>query len=87
MGNKLLWSVERVASRLRGGFMKPVPYFPLYIANFLASKSFKMMTIERRSLWITIQMECRVNGSVPSDWRDLTKHLGMGHDEVQRLFM
>jgi hypothetical protein len=66
--------------------MKPVPYFPLYAANILASKPFKMMTIEERGLWITIQMECWVNGSVPSDLKDLAKYLGVGHDEVQRSF-
>ena len=66
--------------------MKPVPYFPLYAANILASKPFKMMTIEERGLWITIQMECWVNGSVPSDLKDLAKYLGVGGDEVQRSF-
>ncbi|MBT8536882.1 hypothetical protein G6715_03700 [Polynucleobacter paneuropaeus] len=66
--------------------MKPVPFFPLYAANVLASKPFKMMTTEERGLWITIQMECWVNGSVPSDLKDLAKYLGVGHDEVQRSF-
>jgi hypothetical protein len=66
--------------------MKAVPYFPLYAANFLASKPFRMMSIEERGLWITIQMECWVNGSVPSDLKDLAKYLGVSHDEVQRSF-
>lgn len=66
--------------------MKPVPYFPLYAANFLASKPFRLMTIEERGLWITIQMECWVNGSVPSDLKDLAQYLGVSHDAVQRSF-
>jgi hypothetical protein len=66
--------------------MKPVPYFPLYAANFLASKPFRMMSIEERGLWITIQMECWVNGSVPSDLKDLAKYLGVNHDAVERAF-
>jgi hypothetical protein len=66
--------------------MKPVPFFPLFAANCLASKPFKMMTVEERGLWITIQMECWVNGSVPSDLKDLAKYLGVDHDEVQRSF-
>ena len=70
----------------KGRFMKPVPYFPLYAANFLASKPFRMMSIEERGLWITIQMECWVNGSVPSDLKDLAKYLGVSDDEVQRSF-
>lgn len=66
--------------------MKPVPYFPLYAANFLASKPFRMMSIEERGLWITIQMECWVNGSVPSDLKDLAKYLGFSNDAVERSF-
>jgi len=66
--------------------MKPVPYFPLYAANILASKPFKMMTIEERGLWITIQMECWVNGSVPSDLKDLAMYLRFTPDELQCWF-
>jgi hypothetical protein len=66
--------------------MKPVPYFPLYAANILASKPFKMMSIEERGLWITIQMECWVNGSVPSDLKDLAMYLRFTPDEVQCWF-
>ncbi len=66
--------------------MKDVPYFPLYAANLMACKPFRMMSIEERGLWITIQMECWVNGSVPSDSKDLAKYLGITNDEIQRSF-
>jgi hypothetical protein len=66
--------------------MKPVPYFPLYAANILASKPFKMMSIEERGLWITIQMECWVNGSVPSDLKDLAMYLRFSPAELQCWF-
>jgi hypothetical protein len=44
------------------------------------------MTIEERGLWISIQMECWVNGSVPSDLKELAKYLGVTYEEVQRSF-
>ena len=66
--------------------MRAVPYYPFYAANLIANKQFRLMTIEERGLWITIQMECWVNGSVPSDPRELAKHLGVSHEEVQRSF-
>lgn len=65
---------------------KAVPYFPLYAANFIASKPFRLMTIEERGLWITMQLECWVNGSVPADQKELAKYLGCSIEEIQRSF-
>ena len=64
--------------------IKDVPYFPLYAANILASRSFKLMTLEQRGLWITIQMDCWVNGSVPSDIPSLSKYLGIPLEDIER---
>ena len=63
---------------------KAVPYYPLYAANFIACKPFRLMTIEERGLWITIQMECWVSGSVPSDPNELAQYLGCSLQEIQR---
>lgn len=65
---------------------KSVPYFPLYAANFIASKPFRLMTIEERGLWITMQLECWVNGSVPANQNELAKYLGCSIEEIQRSF-
>jgi hypothetical protein len=65
---------------------KPVPYYPLFAANLIASKPFRLMTLEERGLWITIQMECWVNGAVPSNLDELAKYLGVTSDEVHRCF-
>jgi len=65
---------------------KAVPYFPLYAANFIASKPFRLMTIEERGLWITMQLECWVNGSLPADQKELAKYLGCSIEEIQRSF-
>ena len=64
--------------------IKDVPYFPLYAANTLASKPFRMMTLEQRGLWITLMMECWVNGCAPSDSVALAKFLGLPLEEVSR---
>ena len=64
--------------------IKDVPYFPLYAANILASRPFRVMTLEGRGLWITLMMECWVNGGVPSDLREMAKFLGLSAEEVSR---
>jgi len=64
--------------------IKDVPYFPLYAANILASRPFRVMTLEERGLWITLMMECWVNRSVPSDSREMAKFLGLSVEEVSR---
>lgn len=62
---------------------KPVPYFPLYAANFIASKPYRLMSLQERGLWITLYMEFWVNGSLPSDVNELSKLLGFGVNEVK----
>jgi len=61
---------------------KDVPYFPLYAANILAAKSFKLMTLKERGLWITLQMECWVNGDVPANNDELAQYLGIPFNEM-----
>lgn len=64
--------------------MKEVPYFPLYAANIIASRPFRLMTLEQRGLWITLMMECWVNGGAPSDPTEMAKFLGLPAEEVLR---
>ena len=71
-------------ARKREGIMKDVPFFPLYAANIMASRPFRMMNLEQRGLWITLMMECWVNGSVPSNSIDMAKFLGLPAEEVSR---
>lgn len=61
---------------------KDVPYFPLYAANILAAKPFKLMSLKERGLWITLQMECWVNGDIPANNDELAKYLGTPIDEI-----
>ena len=64
--------------------MKDVPYFPLYAANFLASRPYKLMSLQQRGLWISIYMECWVNGSLPADLNETAKLLGFPALEVEQ---
>jgi len=66
--------------------MKPVPYFPLYAANILASRPYKLMSLGERGLWISISMECWVNGGVPSDFKEMGKILGFPEGEIKQFF-
>lgn len=63
---------------------KPVPFFPLYAANFIASKPYRLMNLQERGLWITLYMEFWVNGSLPSDAKDLSKLLGFTTSEIEQ---
>jgi len=63
--------------------IKDVPYFPFYAANIMSSRSFRLMSLKERGLLITIMMECWINGSVPSDFADMAKILGLSVDEVK----
>lgn len=63
---------------------KAVPYFPLYAANFIASRPYKLMTLQQRGLWISIYMECWVNGSLPADLHEMAKLLGFPVLEVEQ---
>lgn len=66
--------------------MKEVPYFPLYAANIMASRPYKLMSLGERGLWISITMECWVNGGVPSDYAEMGKILGFSKPEVENFF-
>ena len=66
--------------------MKDVPYFPLYAANIMASRNFKLMSLGERGLWITISLECWVNGGVPADFKHMAKILGFPEQEINQFF-
>ncbi|CAM3613187.1 hypothetical protein [Polynucleobacter brandtiae] len=66
--------------------MKTVPYYPLYAANIIASRPYRLMSLAERGLWISIYMECWVNGGVPSDFSEMAKILGFTEGEMQAFF-
>lgn len=66
--------------------MKDVPYFPMYAANIIASRPYKLMSLLERGLWITIALECWVNGGVPSNHKEMSKILGFSEGELKNFF-
>lgn len=66
--------------------MKDVPFFPMYAANTMACRSYKLMSLPERGLWITITLECWVNGGVPSNFNEMSKILGFPEDELKKFF-
>ena len=66
--------------------MKDVPFLPLYAANILASRAYKLMSFGERGLWISITMECSVNGGVPADFKEMGKILGFPESEIKQFF-
>jgi len=66
--------------------MKDLPYFPMYAANIMSSRSYKIMNLTERGLWITVSLECWVNGGVPSSFKDMSKILGFPEEELRQYF-
>ena len=62
--------------------MKDVPFFPLYAANIIASKAYRLMTLEQRGLWITILTECWVNDGIPESPEEMAKYLGFSEETI-----
>jgi hypothetical protein len=63
--------------------LKNAPAFQLYPANELADARFRKMHLDERGLWISMCMECWVNGSVPSEVGELARWLGQSENDVK----
>ena len=66
--------------------MKDVPYFPMYAANIIASRTYRLMSLAERGLWVTITMDCWINGGVPSNFKEMSKILGFSEEELKQYF-
>ncbi|MBU3565060.1 DUF1376 domain-containing protein [Polynucleobacter sp. MWH-HuK1] len=66
--------------------IKDVPYFPFYAANIMSNRAFRLMSLKERGLFITLLMECWINGSIPSEFVDMSKILGFTFDEVKSAY-
>ena len=62
--------------------LKPVPYFKCFAANTIADRSYRLMGLAERGLWISLYLECWVNANVPSKPAKLAKILGIQDKEV-----
>ena len=61
----------------------PPPAYQTYAANILANLSFRQATLVQRGLAYTIELECWVNGKIPSDVEKLGKVLGCAPNEIK----
>jgi hypothetical protein len=53
------------------------PAFQEYAATFLASKEFRLMSLEERGLLMTMRFECWENKNVPASPAELAAYLGL----------
>jgi uncharacterized protein YdaU (DUF1376 family) len=56
---------------------KAPPAFQFYATDTLASKSFRLMKLNERGLYITLLAECWANNTVPADPDTLSNLLGL----------
>ena len=61
----------------------PPPAYQTYAANILANLSFRQATLAQRGLAYTIELECWINGKIPSDVGKLGKVLGCAPNEIK----
>jgi uncharacterized protein YdaU (DUF1376 family) len=64
-------------------FIRPPPSFQFYPSNVMSTIQYRTMSLAERGLMMTIQNECWVNKSIPSDIGILAKMLGYSENEVK----
>ncbi len=64
-------------------FIRRPPAFQFYPSNVMSSIQYRTMSLAERGLMMSIQNECWVNNSVPSDVKLLAKILSYSEDEVR----
>ncbi len=60
------------------------PAYQEYAASMLASKEFRLMTLEQRSFLYTLKLECWENKQAPVSSRDLAKYIGFDIAEIEK---
>lgn len=61
---------------------RPPPAYQEYAADLLSSRHFKRMSLEERGLYLTMKLECWVNGSCTANLSDLALDLNL---DIQQL--
>lgn len=59
-----------------GTYDQKLPWYYMYAANLIADQRYRLMTLDERGLFLTLQNECWVNDSLPSDNDVLAQLLG-----------
>lgn len=64
-------------------FIRRPPAFQFYPSNVMSSIQYRTMSLAERGLMMSMQNECWVNDSVPSDIKVLAKILGYPENEIK----
>ncbi|MEB3315637.1 MAG: hypothetical protein VKK32_05450 [Candidatus Melainabacteria bacterium] len=64
-------------------FDKAAPAFQLYASDLIADRRWRSMSLNERGLKSTLDCECWVNNSVPSNIPLLAKILGFPEQEIR----
>jgi len=64
-------------------FRRRPPSFQFYASNVMSTIQYRSMSLAERGLMMTMQNECWVNDSAPSDLKVLAKILGYSENEIQ----
>ena len=67
----------------KDAYLKCPPAFQMYATDTLANKEFRLMSFAERGLFITLYMECWVNGEMPADENQLAKLLNIPKVEIE----
>ena len=64
-------------------FLRPPPSFQFYPSNVMSNIHYRTMSLAERGLMMTLQSECWVNKSIPTDIGVLAKMLGYAENEIK----
>jgi uncharacterized protein YdaU (DUF1376 family) len=67
-----------------GAYETKLPWYYMYAANLMSDQRYRMMTLEERGIFLTLQNECWVNDKLPSSPAKLSRLLGISEALVIR---
>jgi uncharacterized protein YdaU (DUF1376 family) len=67
----------------KDAYLKCPPAFQMYATDTLANKEFRLMSFAERGVFITLYMECWVNGEMPADENQLARLLNIPKVEIE----
>jgi len=67
----------------KDAYLKCPPAFQMYATDTLANKEFRLMSFAERGVFITLYMECWVNGEMPADENQLASLLNIPKVEIE----
>jgi len=63
---------------------KQPPAYQMYASDIIATKEYRMMSLEERGLFISLHLDTWVNDEVPYDTKDLALFLKIPYEDVTR---